>query len=142
MGNALRCWWTPATSKPFDLMTLPVSQMGMAIAPFDKPQPVLRVQPLVIPASGKLLDTLAALPGVTVPDGADAASAPAVDGSDARPDGHAGADGEYGDQAMAGMDHGMMGHGDAERHGEYASRRHEHEPRIRHGAWHVVRQGL
>lgn len=35
--------------KPFDLVTLPVSQMGMAIAPFDKPQPVLRVQPLVIP---------------------------------------------------------------------------------------------
>lgn len=50
--------------KPFDLVTLPVSQMGMAIAPFDKPQPVLRVQPLVIPASGKLLDTLAALPAL------------------------------------------------------------------------------
>lgn len=63
-------------------MTLPVSQMGMAIAPFDKPQPVLRVQPLVIPASGKLLDTGRSA-GATVPDGADAASAPAVDGSDA-----------------------------------------------------------
>ncbi|PWS15735.1 multicopper oxidase, partial [Klebsiella pneumoniae] len=45
--------------KAFDLLTLPVSQMGMAIAPFDKPQPVLRIQPLLIPASGKLPDTLA-----------------------------------------------------------------------------------
>ncbi|WP_253926827.1 hypothetical protein, partial [Klebsiella quasipneumoniae] len=27
-------------NKPFDLVTLPVSQMGMAIAPFDKPHPV------------------------------------------------------------------------------------------------------
>jgi blue copper oxidase len=28
-------------------VTLPVSQMGMAVAPFDKPHPVLRIQPLV-----------------------------------------------------------------------------------------------
>ena len=49
--------------KPFDLVTLPVSQMGMAIAPFDKPQPVLRVQPLVIPPPASL-DTLAALPAL------------------------------------------------------------------------------
>ncbi len=117
--------------KPFDLVTLPVSQMGMAIAPFDKPQPVLRVQPLV---HSRLRQAPAGYsgrsPGVTVPDGADAASAPAVDGSDARPDGaHAGADGEvwrpgrWPEWITAGW-----GHGDAGDMGNMPSRRHEHEP--------------
>lgn len=31
--------------QPFDLVTLPVSQMGMNLPPFDQPQPVLRIQP-------------------------------------------------------------------------------------------------
>lgn len=43
--------------KAFDLVTLPVSQMGMAVAPFDKPHPVLRIQPLQITASGTLPET-------------------------------------------------------------------------------------
>ena len=45
-------------------MTLPVSQMGMAVAPFDKPHPVLRIQPLQITASGTLPDTLTTLPAL------------------------------------------------------------------------------
>jgi blue copper oxidase len=48
--------------KAFDLVTLPVSQMGMAVAPFDKPHPVLRIQPLLVTASGTLPDTLTTLP--------------------------------------------------------------------------------
>lgn len=31
--------------KPLDLLTLPVSQMGMSVAPFDQPQPVLSLIP-------------------------------------------------------------------------------------------------
>ena len=56
-------------SKPFDIVTLPVNQMGMAIAPFDKPQPVVRIQPLVIPASGSLPDTLVKAPALPSLDG-------------------------------------------------------------------------
>ncbi len=62
-------------NKPFDLVTLPVSQMGMAIAPFDKPHPVMRIQPIAISASGALPDTLSSLPalpsleGLTVENG-------------------------------------------------------------------------
>nr|2YXV_A Chain A, Blue copper oxidase cueO [Escherichia coli]2YXV_B Chain B, Blue copper oxidase cueO [Escherichia coli]2YXW_A Chain A, Blue copper oxidase cueO [Escherichia coli]2YXW_B Chain B, Blue copper oxidase cueO [Escherichia coli] len=51
-------------NKPFDLVTLPVSQMGMAIAPFDKPHPVMRIQPIAISASGALPDTLSSLPAL------------------------------------------------------------------------------
>ncbi|MBE8388256.1 multicopper oxidase, partial [Leptospira interrogans serovar Pomona] len=44
--------------KAFALLTLPVSQMGMAIAPFDKPHPVMRIQPLRITAPATLPGTL------------------------------------------------------------------------------------
>ncbi|KFC07651.1 blue copper oxidase [Trabulsiella guamensis ATCC 49490] len=51
-------------SKAFDLVTLPVKQMGMATAPFDNAHPVMRIQPLVIPASGTLPDTLTTMPAL------------------------------------------------------------------------------
>jgi len=112
MGERFEVLVDTSDGKPFDLVTLPVSQMGMAIAPFDKPQPVLRVQPLVIPASGKLLDTLAALPALPSLTGLTQRQLhlsmdPMLDrmGMQALME-------KYGDQAMAGMDHGMMGHGD------------------------------
>ena len=112
MGERFEVLVDTSDGKPFDLVTLPVSQMGMAIAPFDKPQPVLRVQPLVIPASGKLLDTLAALPALPSLTGLtqrqlQLSMDPMLDrmGMQALME-------KYGDQAMAGMDHGMMGHGD------------------------------
>ncbi len=38
--------------------------MGMAIAPFDKPHPVMRIQPIAISASGALPDTLSSLPAL------------------------------------------------------------------------------
>ncbi|MCP5737917.1 multicopper oxidase, partial [Klebsiella pneumoniae] len=92
---------------------LPVSQMGMAIAPFDKPQPVLRIQPLLIPASGKLPDTLAAMPAQPSLEGLTQRTLqlsmdPMLDmmGMQALMK-------KYGDQAMSGMNHGMMmDHGD------------------------------
>ncbi|RWR00490.1 multicopper oxidase [[Pantoea] beijingensis] len=48
--------------KPFDLVTLPVRQMGMTLMPFDQPLPVLNILPLSIQASGSLPDKLVAVP--------------------------------------------------------------------------------
>lgn len=102
-------------NKPFDLVTLPVSQMGMAIAPFDKPHPVMRIQPIAISASGALPDTLSSLPALPSLEGLTVRKLqlsmdPMLDmmGMQMLME-------KYGDQAMAGMDHsqmmGHMGHG-------------------------------
>ncbi|MGD1798505.1 hypothetical protein ACP6D5_34935, partial [Klebsiella pneumoniae subsp. pneumoniae] len=100
-------------------------------APFDKPQPVLRVQPLVIPASGKLLDTLAAMPALPSLTGLtqrqlQLSMDPMLDrmGMQALME-------KYGDQAMAGMDHGMMGHGGM---GDMGSMHHGDMSNMNHGS--------
>ncbi|MBJ3813413.1 multicopper oxidase CueO [Shimwellia pseudoproteus] len=62
-----------SNGQPFDIVTLPVSQIAMGIAPFDKPRPVVRIQPLWIPASGQLPDTLVPL-----------APLPSIDGLESR----------------------------------------------------------
>jgi blue copper oxidase len=54
MGERFEVLVDISDGKAFDLVTLPVSQMGMAVAPFDKPHPVLRIQPLQVTASGHL----------------------------------------------------------------------------------------
>lgn len=111
MGERFEVLVDVSDGKAFDLITLPVSQMGMAIAPFDKPHPVMRVQPLLITASGTLPDTLTSMP-----------SLPSLEGLTVRKlqlsmDPMLDMMGmqmlmkKYGGQAMAGMDHGkMMGH--------------------------------
>lgn len=48
--------------KAFDLQTLPVQQMGMTLAPFNQPLPLLSIQPLRILASGTLPDKLVDVP--------------------------------------------------------------------------------
>lgn len=48
--------------KEFDLQTLPVRQMGMTLAPFNHPLPVLHIVPLQILASGTLPDKLVEIP--------------------------------------------------------------------------------
>jgi len=97
--------------KPFDLLTLPVTQMGMAVAPFDKPHPVLRIQPLRVVASGELPDTLVDVPRLPALEGLTQRTLqlsmdPMLDmmGMQALAE-------KYGDQAMAGMHHGSMNHG-------------------------------
>ena len=45
MGERFEVLIDCSDSKAFDLVTLPVRQMGMTLAPFDKPLPVLRIQP-------------------------------------------------------------------------------------------------
>ena len=111
MGERFEVLVDVSDGKAFDLVTLPVSQMGMAIAPFDKPHPVMRVQPLLITASGTLPDSLTSMP-----------SLPSLEGLTVRKlqlsmDPMLDMMGmqmlmkKFGGQAMAGMDHGkMMGH--------------------------------
>lgn len=111
MGERFEVLVDISDGKPFDLVTLPVSQMGMAVAPFDKPHPVLRIQPLLVTASGTLPDTLTTLPALPALDGLtqrklQLSMEPMLDmmGMQALMK-------KYGNQAMAGMHHGqMMGH--------------------------------
>ncbi|WP_333851371.1 multicopper oxidase CueO [Leclercia sp.] len=111
MGERFEVLVDISDGKAFDLLTLPVSQMGMAVAPFDKPQPVLRIQPLLVTASGELPDTLVNVPALPSLEGLtqrklQLSMDPMLDmmGMQALMK-------KYGHQAMAGMDHGQMDHG-------------------------------
>ena len=112
MGERFEVLVDVRDGKPFDLVTLPVTQMGMAVAPFDKAVPILRVQPVGIPGSGTLPDSLASMPELPSQDGLtqrklQLSMDPMLDmmGMQALMK-------KYGNQAMGGMDHGnMMGHG-------------------------------
>ncbi|MEP6458993.1 multicopper oxidase CueO [Citrobacter freundii] len=146
MGERFEVLVDVSDGKAFDLVTLPVSQMGMAIAPFDKPHPVMRVQPLLITASGTLPDTLTSMP-----------SLPSLEGLTVRKlqlsmDPMLDMMGmqmlmkKFGGQAMAGMDHGkMMGymnndnmdHGNMNHgnmnHGEMGNMQHGNMGNMKHG---------
>ncbi|MDH1752655.1 multicopper oxidase CueO [Citrobacter freundii] len=146
MGERFEVLVDISDGKAFDLVTLPVSQMGMAIAPFDKPHPVMRVQPLLITASGTLPDTLTSMP-----------SLPSLEGLTVRKlqlsmDPMLDMMGmqmlmkKFGGQAMAGMDHGkMMGHMNNDNmdhgnmnhgnmnHGEMGNMQHGNMGNMKHG---------
>ncbi|MBN4858706.1 multicopper oxidase CueO [Citrobacter freundii] len=146
MGERFEVLVDVSDGKVFDLVTLPVSQMGMAIAPFDKPHPVMRVQPLLITASGTLPDSLTSMP-----------SLPSLEGLTVRKlqlsmDPMLDMMGmqmlmkKYGAQAMAGMDHGKMmghmnndnmGHGNMNHgnmnHGEMGNMQHGDMGNMKHG---------
>ena len=146
MGERFEVLVDVSDGKAFDLVTLPVSQMGMAIAPFDKPHPVMRVQPLLITASGTLPDSLTSMP-----------SLPSLEGLTVRKlqlsmDPMLDMMGmqmlmkKYGGQAMAGMDHGKMmghmnndnmGHGNMNHgnmnHGEMGNMQHGNMGNMKHG---------
>ncbi|WP_409075248.1 multicopper oxidase CueO [Pantoea sp. C3] len=53
----------------FDIVTLPVEQMGMTLAPFDQPLPLVQILPLRVMASATLPDTLATLPVIPKTEG-------------------------------------------------------------------------
>ena len=146
MGERFEVLVDVSDGKAFDLVTLPVSQMGMAIAPFDKPHPVMRVQPLLITASGTLPDSLTSMP-----------SLPSLEGLTVRKlqlsmDPMLDMMGmqmlmkKYGAQAMADMDHGKMmghmnndnmGHGNMNHgnmnHGEMGNMQHGDMGNMKHG---------
>ena len=146
MGERFEVLVDVSDGKAFDLVTLPVSQMGMAVAPFDKPHPVMRVQPLLISASGTLPDSLISMP-----------SLPSLEGLTVRKlqlsmDPMLDMMGmqmlmkKYGAQDMAGMDHGKMmghmnndnmGHGNMNHgnmnHGEMGNMQHGDMGNMKHG---------
>lgn len=126
MGERFEVLVDISDGKAFDLVTLPVNQMGMAVAPFDKPHPVMRIQPVQISASATLPDSLATLPALPTLEGLTQRKLllsmdPMLDmmGMQALMK-------KYGDQAMGGMDDGqMMGHGGMQRdHGNMGHMNH------------------
>ncbi len=115
MGERFEVLVDTSDARPFDIVTLPVTQMGMTVAPFDKPQPVVRIQPIVVPASGTLPDKLVEVPPLPSLDGLQERwlqlmMDPMLDmmGMDELVK-------RYGKQALAGNSHGQMmgqmGHG-------------------------------
>ncbi|MGM3191269.1 multicopper oxidase CueO [Dickeya dadantii subsp. dieffenbachiae] len=64
MGERFEVLVDARDGKAFDMVTLPVTQMGMSVPPFDQPVPVLRIQPTLQPGAGTLPETLAALPAL------------------------------------------------------------------------------
>lgn len=148
MGERFEVLVDVSDGKAFDLVTLPVSQMGMAIAPFDKPHPVMRVQPLLITASGTLPDTLTSMPALPSLEGLTVRKLqlsmdPMLDMM-----GMQMLMKKYGAQAMTGMDHGKMmshmnndnmGHGNMNHgnmnHGEMGNMQHGDMGNMKHGTF-------
>lgn len=146
MGERFEVLVDVSDGKAFDLVTLPVSQMGMAVAPFDKPHPVMRVQPLLISASGTLPDSLISIPSLPSLEGLTVRKLqlsmdPMIDMM-----GMQMLMKKYGAQAMAGMDHGKMmghmnndnmGHGNMNHgnmnHGEMGNMQHGDMGNMKHG---------
>lgn len=64
MGERFEVLIDVSDGHAFDLVTLPVGQMGMTIAPFDQPLPVLRIETTLTNGEGKLPSTLAAISAV------------------------------------------------------------------------------
>ncbi|HCW0177029.1 TPA: multicopper oxidase CueO [Citrobacter freundii] len=145
MGERFEVLVDVSDGKAFDLVTLPVSQMGMAVAPFDKPHPVMRVQPLLITASGTLPDTLTSMPALPSLDGLTVRKLqlsmdPMLDMM-----GMQMLMKKYGGQAMAGMDHGkMMGHMNNENMGhgnmDHGNMNHGEMGNMQHGGMGNMKQ--
>lgn len=109
MGERFEVLVDTSDGQSFDIVTLPVEQMGMTVAPFDNPVPIARIQPLTLHGSGELPDKLVALPPLPALDGLTERQFhlmmdPKLDrlGMQALME-------KYGMQAMAGMHHGAMG---------------------------------
>jgi len=64
MGERFEVMVDCSDGKAFDLVTLPVQQMGMTLAPFDQPVQVLKIQPTSTQSGGVLPDSLIALPAL------------------------------------------------------------------------------
>lgn len=107
--------------KAFDLETLPVKQMGMTLAPFDAPLPLLHILPLRVMASGSLPDTLATLPPLPASENLPGRWLQLMMDPQLDRLGMQALQQRYGKQAMAG--HEMKGHGMAQ---QSASAGHDH----------------
>ena len=117
--------------KTFDIVTLPVTQMGMTLAPFDQPLPLVQILPLRVMASGTLPDQLvdaaaagngrAAEPLAAADDGSAVGSAGHARSSATVPKamGSQHGAGKAMDHGSMNMDHGAMDHGNMD-HGDMA----------------------
>lgn len=128
MGERFEVLVDTRNGKAFDLVTQPVTQMGMTLPPFDKPVPVLHIQPTTDVGKGALPDSLIALPALPARDGLTTrhlqlSMDPRLDaaGMQALMD-------RYGMQAMAGMP--MAHHGGSMSHGATM----QHGAGMQHGA--------
>ncbi len=102
-----------ADGKAFDLQTLPVTQMGMTLAPFDQPLPLLSLVPLQVSGSGTLPDKLVTLPPVPAVEGLNTRGLQLMMDPELDRRGMQALMDNYGHAAMGGMDmsaHGMGGH--------------------------------
>ncbi|QDX30216.1 multicopper oxidase CueO [Dickeya poaceiphila] len=109
MGERFEVVVDARDGKAFDMVTLPVMQMGMSLPPFDQPLPVLRIQPTSQPGTGSLPEILATLPAL--PSTSTLKTRQLQLTMDPQLDrlGMQALMQRYGMQAMAGMD--MAGHG-------------------------------
>ncbi|HGM9961724.1 TPA: multicopper oxidase CueO [Providencia stuartii] len=64
MGERFEVLIDARDGRSFDLLTLPVNQMGMTIAPFNQPLPVLHIETTMGIGAGKLSEQLATLPAL------------------------------------------------------------------------------
>ncbi|AIN62485.1 multicopper oxidase CueO [Providencia stuartii] len=64
MGERFEVLIDARDGRSFDLLTLPVNQMGMTIAPFNQPLPVLHIETTMGTGAGKLSEQLATLPAL------------------------------------------------------------------------------
>ncbi|CNF16311.1 multicopper oxidase [Yersinia pseudotuberculosis] len=62
MGERFEVLVDTRDGQSLDLVTLPVTQMGMTLAPFDQPLPVLRIQPSLAIGSQVLPESLVVIP--------------------------------------------------------------------------------
>lgn len=68
MGERFEVLVDTRDGKAFDIITLPVKQMGMTLPPFDRALPVLHIQPTLKSNEAKLPDALVNMPAVPVVD--------------------------------------------------------------------------
>ncbi|MCS3433130.1 multicopper oxidase CueO [Klebsiella sp. BIGb0407] len=110
MGERFEVLVDTSDGQPFDIVTLPVQQMGMTVAPFDKAVPVVRIQPLTIPGSGLLPDKLVDVPALPASNGLTERHFHLMMNPELDMLGMQALMKKYGMQAMAGMGHGAMDH--------------------------------
>ncbi|PSN06947.1 multicopper oxidase CueO [Siccibacter turicensis] len=111
MGERFEVLVETRDGTPFDIVTLPVSQMGMTLPPFDAPLPLLHIQPLRVQASGTLPESLADMPALPSLEGLNQRTLqlsmdPMLDMM-----GMQALEQRYGKQALAGIGHHGMAHG-------------------------------
>ncbi|WOA55020.1 multicopper oxidase CueO [Dickeya solani] len=109
MGERFEVLVDARDGKAFDMVTQPVTQMGMSVPPFDQPVPVLRIQPTLQPGAGALPETLATLPALPSTAGLKTRQLQLTMDPQLDMLGMQALMQRYGMQAMAGMD--MAGHG-------------------------------